>query len=48
MTTETVFPTDLAACQAMLSERTRELVNEDDELTVKDHKLTAKDYLLEQ
>ena len=48
MTTETSFPTDLAACHAMLSERARELANKDHALTVKDHALAAKDYLLEQ
>ena len=41
MTTEIAFPTDLAACHAMLSERARELAN-------KNQELTAKDYLLEQ
>ncbi|NQW49544.1 MAG: IS66 family transposase zinc-finger binding domain-containing protein, partial [Planctomycetes bacterium] len=48
MTTETVFPNDLAACHAMLSEHAQAIATKDHELTVKDRKLTAKDHLIEQ
>ena len=41
MTTETVFPNDLAACHAMLSEHAQAIAT-------KDHELTAKDHLIEQ
>ncbi|MEI7863427.1 MAG: hypothetical protein WCJ21_12380, partial [Planctomycetota bacterium] len=48
MTTETVFPNDLAACHAMLSEHAQAIATKNHELTVKDRKLTAKDHLIEQ